>query len=174
MHVFAFPNPVNDKVARSVAAGVFTLGAVTLATGWYWLTLLLAAGFALRVAFGPRVSPLALLATRVIAPRLGPARYVPGPPKRFAQALGLAMTGAAAVLALGFDLTAASSVLLLVLLVAAGLEAFVGICIGCRLFAGLMRIGWIPRSICLSCANVSIEEPTTGRAQAAAGSSRIA
>ena len=41
--VLAFPNPVNEKAARVVAAGVLVLSVVTLATGAYWLAAVMAA-----------------------------------------------------------------------------------------------------------------------------------
>src|SRR5574338_453973 len=92
---FGFPAVVNEKAARVVAGGVVLLTATALLTGWLWLSALLAVGLALRVAAGPRFSPLGQLATKVVAPRLGVAKLVPGPPKRFAQAVGLVFTLAA-------------------------------------------------------------------------------
>ena len=59
-----------------------------MASSAYWLFLPLAYGFIARVLSGPRLSPLARLATAVVAPRLGAPKPVPGPPKRFAQAIG--------------------------------------------------------------------------------------
>ncbi len=103
--LFTFPNPVNEKAARSVAGGVVVLALLTLITQWWWLAALLALGFALRVAGGPRYSPLGRLAVHVIAPRFGAARLVPGPPKRFAQTVGLVFSGVAAIAALGFGAT---------------------------------------------------------------------
>ena len=153
--IFSFPRRVNDKAARVVAAGVLTLCALTLAVGWYWLLILVAAGFFLRVLAGPRLSPLALLATRVIAPRLGAPRYVSGPPKRFAQAIGLAMTGAAAVLSLALGSYVAADVLLVATITAASLESLLGFCVGCQLFAVLMLLGVIPERICAECADIS-------------------
>ena len=100
--LWSFPNPVNEKAARTVAAGVAVLTAVVLATRWWWLTPVLALGFLARVLTGPSLSPLGQLATRVVAPRLGPPKEVPGPPKRFAQAIGLAVTTAATVAWFGF------------------------------------------------------------------------
>ena len=92
-----FPNPVNEKAAR-VVAGLVVLTALTaLVFQAGWLLWLLAAGFLLRVLSGPRFSPFGLLATRVVAPRLGRPKLVPGPPKRFAQGLGLTFSLAAAV-----------------------------------------------------------------------------
>jgi hypothetical protein len=153
--ILSFPRRVNDKAARVVAAGVLTMCTVTLAFGWYWLLTLVAAGFFLRVLAGPRLSPLALLATRVVAPRLGEPRYLPGPPKRFAQGIGAALTGTAAVLSLVLGSVAAADVLVLATIAAASLESLLGFCVGCQLFAVLMRLGVIPQRICEECADIS-------------------
>jgi hypothetical protein len=42
------------------------------------------------------------------------------------------------------------------LLFAASLEAFAGICLGCRAFAVLMRVGIIPERVCRECADLSL------------------
>ena len=47
-NMLSFPNPVNEKAARTVAAVVLVARA-TLATGWYWLMLPIAYGFWARV-----------------------------------------------------------------------------------------------------------------------------
>lgn len=160
--VFGFPNPVNDKAARSVAAGVVVLCAATLVLSlgfgakWVWLTVPLAYGFLARVASGPRFSPLGQVATRVIAPRLGTARLVPGPPKRFAQAIGATLSVGAAVLGLGFGLVGCAQILVAMILVAATLESGFGICIGCRIFGQLMRLGVIPEDTCAACNDLSL------------------
>ena len=90
--IFGFPNPVNEKAARVVAGVVAILGIVILATGARRLLLVLAYGFRARVLTGPTLSPLGGVAMRVVAPRLGPPKYVAGPPKRFAQGMGAAFT----------------------------------------------------------------------------------
>src|SRR5579863_8981698 len=95
--IFSFPNPVNEKAARAVAGVVLVLSVVTLVTGVYWLLIPLAYGFWARVLTGPTLSPLGWLAQNVIAPRLGPRRPVPGPPKRFAQGMGAGMSSAALI-----------------------------------------------------------------------------
>lgn len=154
--LIGFPNPVNEKAARVVAGGVLVLGIATLASGWTWLLPVLAVGFWLRVAAGPRFSPLGQLATKVVAPRLGPPKLVPGPPKRFAQTIGAVLTTAAAVLALGFGLDGAATVLTALLVLAAGLESLLGLCVGCVLFGGLMRAGVVPETVCAECADLSL------------------
>jgi len=151
--LLAFPHPVNEKAARSVAAGVVVLSAITLVTQAWWLTVPLALGFWARVLTGPTLSPLGQLATRVVAPRLGTPRYVSGPPKRFAQGMGAAMTTLAAALALSGDHTAAAVFLGLVI-VAALLESGLGFCVGCKVFGLLMRTGVIPSDVCAECADI--------------------
>ena len=151
---FPFPRTVDERAARLVATGVVA-GSLLAVLVWPWLAVALAVGFALRVAWGPRCSPLALVVTRVVLPRLsGPERPVPGPPKRFAQTIGL-VTSTAAVVALVAGSPTAATVLLAVLVVAAGLEAAFGLCLGCVMFAGLMRAGVVPEAVCLECADLS-------------------
>ena len=148
--VFSFPLSINEKAARVVAGVVAITGLVALVTGAYWLFVPLAYGFWARVLTGPTLSPLAQLATRVVAPRLGPPRYVPGPPKRFAQGMGAAITtaGVAAWLQ-GAD--GVVTALLVALVVAATLESVFALCLGCKVFAGLMRVGVVPQSVCERC-----------------------
>lgn len=153
--LLSFPNPVNEKAARVVAGVVLAVAVATLATGAHWLLVPLAYGFWARMLTGPTLSPLGRFATRVAAPRLGPPRYVPGPPKRFAQGIGAALTTAAAVAALALDAPAVADGLLAVLVVAAGLESLAGFCLGCTAFAALMRAGLVPERVCLECADLS-------------------
>jgi hypothetical protein len=149
-----FPRIVNDKAARTVAAGVALVGVLALATGRHWLLAPLALGFWARVLAGPRYSPLALLATRVVAPRLGAPRDVAGPPKRFAQGMGATIT-TLGVVALTLGWTTVTSGLLALLVFAATLESVFAVCIGCRAFALLMRAGVIPETVCLECSDIS-------------------
>jgi hypothetical protein len=152
--VFSFPNPVNEKAARVVAGVVALTAIVTLATSAYWLLIPLAYGFWARVLTGPTLSPLGRFATRVAAPRLGAPRYVPGPPKRFAQGMGAAITTTAAVLALGLGAEPATDVLLLALVAAATLESVFAVCVGCQIFGLLMRAGLVPASVCADCTDI--------------------
>jgi hypothetical protein len=153
--VFSFPNPVNEKAARVVAGVVMVVALITLATSAYWLLIPLAYGFWARVLTGPTLSPLGQVATRVAAPKLGDPKYVPGPPKRFAQGMGAAMTTAAAVLALA-GATTAADVLLVMLVIAVVLESVFAFCLGCQVFALLMRTGLVPDSVCLDCAALNL------------------
>jgi hypothetical protein len=163
--IIGFPDPVNEVSARVVAAGVVVLGLATIALDQPWLIAVIAYGFVARVLTGPTLSPLGLLATRVITPRLGAApRLVPGPPKRFAQGMGAVFSATAAVLALAFGLEGAAYGVLGLLLVAASLEAAFGFCLGCQVFALLMRAGVIPQAVCERCADLRLgaRVPTSG------------
>ena len=160
--IFSFPNPVNDLAARTVATGVVLMAVAYLVTGWTWLLVVLTLGFAARVASGPTLSPLGQLATRVIAPRLGEPRLTPGPPKRFAQAIGLTFTLTALILALTVS-TDAARVVIGLLTVAASLEAFAGLCLGCKVFGLLMRAGVIPASVCAECSDLTARYPDLAR-----------
>jgi Domain of unknown function (DUF4395) len=154
--LFSFPNPVNEKAARFVA-GVVLIGViVTLLTGVYWLLIPIAYGFWARVLTGPTLSPLGWAAQNVIAPRLGERKPVAGPPKRFAQGMGAAMSTLALVLGLILGLHTAADVVLILFLPAAGLESIVGYCVGCKIFGLLMRAGVIPQEVCAECADISL------------------
>lgn len=161
--LFSFPNPVNEVAARTVAAGVVVMAVLALALDLPWLLVPLAYGFVARVLTGPSLSPLGQLATRVVAPRLPRlARLTPGPPKRFAQAIGATLT----VSALIVWATAGWGVarwLLVVLVLAASAEAVLGFCLGCKVFGLLMRAGVIPEDVCLDCADLTRRHPELAR-----------
>jgi hypothetical protein len=151
--LFSFPNPVNEKAARVVAGVVAVTIVVILATGWYWLLIPLTYGFWARVLTGPTLSPLARVAQRVVAPRLGAPKPVPGPPKRFAQGMGAAMSSAALVLAVGIGTHTAADVILVAFVLAAGLESVFAVCLGCKVYAQLEGVGVLPP--CEECADIS-------------------
>jgi uncharacterized protein DUF4395 len=158
--VFSFPNPVNEKAARVVAGVVAVAGLIILATGWYWLLIPVTYGFIARVLTGPTLSPLARVAMKLMGRN---PKYVPGPPKRFAQGMGAAITTAATILWLA-GATTAATVLVGMLVVAAALESVVAFCLGCQIFAGLMRLGVIPEAICAECANITLARGRRARA----------
>ena len=143
--LFSFPNPVNEVSARLVAGGVLVMCVLTIAFDLRWATIVLAYGFVARVLSGPTLSPLGQFVTRVVTPRLGlPERPVAGPPKRFAQGMGVAFSVTALVLTACGYWTAAEVVLGL-LAGAAFLESVFGLCLGCKVFACSCASAWCPR-----------------------------
>ncbi len=151
MRLFEFPDPVNETSARVVAAGVVLQAVLFLVFREGWLLVPLVYGFAARVATGPTASPLGQLSVRFVTPvierRFGiDSRRVPGPPKRFAQSIGLLFTaGAAAAWVVG--ITPVAVALVGGLVVAAALEAAAAICLGCIAYSAIWG--------CADCADIS-------------------
>ena len=165
--ILRFPNPVNEVAARVVAGGVLVMAVAFLVTGQGWILAVLAYGFVARVLSGPRFSPLGQFATRVAAPRIG-TKLVPGPPKRFAQGMGVAFSTTAVVAWFGFSVPAAALALVALLAGAAVLESVFGYCLGCKVFAALMRVGVVPDDICRACADLTLRRPEERPQQTAA------
>jgi len=137
------------------------MGTAYSVTGAAWLLVPLVYGFLARVSTGPAFSPLALLATKVLTPRIKTDhRMVAGPPKRFAQFVGLVFTSTAAVLWL-FDFGVASRVVAAALVAAAVLESVFAICLGCIMFSWMMRLGVIPQRVCEECNNLQLRASTS-------------
>lgn len=159
--IFSFPNPVNEVSARLVAGGVVIMALAAIVFDQPWLTALIAYGFIARVLTGPKLSPLGLLSTRVLTPLLrAKPKLVAGPPKRFAQGIGAVIATTAAVLALGFGLTTPGYILMGLLVVAATLESVFAFCIGCKIFAVLMRVGLVPEEVCADCNDIWARTPS--------------
>jgi len=138
-----------------VAGAVALLSVLGLVTGWNWLLIVIAIGCWLRVAAGPRLSPLAIAAAK-LAPRLGPPDPTPGPPKRFAQAIGGATTTVGAILVFAFGIDTAGTVIFAIMATFATLESVFSFCVGCKMFAVLMKLGIIPEEVCEACADISL------------------
>jgi hypothetical protein len=151
--LFSFPNPVNETSARLVAGVVAVLAVAAIAFQQGWILPMLAYGFVARALTGPKLSPLALVATRVVTPRLHVAhRYSPGPAKRFAQSIGAVFTVTASLLWYVAGQHTAALVLAGIIALFASLESGLGLCVGCKVFYVGMRLGIVPPSVCEDCA----------------------
>ncbi len=133
------PGTIDPRGPRFAAAMTSLVLAATVVTGWWSLLLLQALLFATTVALGPGRGPWGLLYRAVVRPRLAPPTWWEDPaPVRFAQLVGLVVVSAGLVLAVlgvpGAVMGAAA-----VALVAAGLNAAFGICLGCAMYRVLPR-----------------------------------
>lgn len=160
MPLARFPETADDVTVRLIAALVLVIAVVTLASQAWWLYAVLAVDFFLRAVLGPRASPLARLVTGVIRPRVAlEPRPTAVAPKRFAAAIGAGLTLAAAALWLCAVVTDGSVIGVVVIgavmVLFPALEALAGVCVGCHLFALLMRFGWVPEEVCLDCADIT-------------------
>ena len=150
--IFGFPETVNEKAARTVAAGVVTMVVLAEISHSPLFLIILLYGFVARVAAGPKFSPLGQIATRVVSPRLGDPKTVSGKPKRFAQGIGSVFSLATLALYL-FGLPSVAFDLLWILGAFALLESAFGICVGCKIFAILERLG-VVNDLCEECGDI--------------------
>ena len=169
MKIGYYPDVVNENITRIVAGAVLCLTLVTIFSVQIWnrevalfLCGYLAAGFILRVLWGPKVEPFARIAAYTLQPRLG-ISYVPtaGPPKRFAQAIGV-LFSVSAFITLAMNQTLYFEIILAVLAFFAFLESVFAFCAGCFVFSLAMKAGLIPEEVCERCNNLQLK-PDTGQ-----------
>jgi hypothetical protein len=129
---------VNNRVVRIVAGEVLAIAAIFIVWPQWWLFLALAADFALRALGYRKYSPLATIARTIVAALKLEKQPVNAAPKQFAAKIGVAFALTGAVLAV-FDLTLAAQLVAAGLLGAASLEAFLGYCVGCKIYSLLPR-----------------------------------
>jgi len=136
----AAPTGIDPRGPR-VAAGITTIVlAATVLTGSVWPLALQTAVFAVGSLRGVTASPYAIAYRRLIRPRLGPPAELEDPrPPRFAQTLGLVVTGLGLLAALaGLPHAVVASAGLA--FVAAFLNAVFGLCIGCEIYLLIARL----------------------------------
>ena len=139
------PRPIDARGPRFGAALTAVLLVVVLLlasrpAAALALLAFVAASFALGAARGVGGTWQGALFRRVVAPRLAPPSELEDPrPPRFAQLVGLVVTGVGVVLAL-LGVPAAVPVAAALALVAAFLNAVFGLCLGCELYLLGLRL----------------------------------
>jgi len=124
-------NQIDPRGPRFGAAVTSAVLAVVLLTSSAWLLGAQAVVFALGAAGR---SPYAPLFTKLVRPRLAPPTDLEDEaPPRFAQVVGLAFAASGA-LCLALGATTAGLVLTSAALVAALLNASIGLCLGCEVY----------------------------------------
>ena len=130
-------DPRGPRFAAGVTAVVLALA---LLSGSPWLLALQAAVFAVGAAWGVSASPYGRLYRRLVRPRLSAPTELEDPrPPRFAQAVGLFVTGIGLAAALA-GVPWAVEVSAGLALVAAFLNAAFGLCLGCELYLWSARL----------------------------------
>lgn len=168
MSTYRFPRTVDDITVRVIAAEVLVVAVLAAATRQPWLYGVLAVDFVLRASVGPVLSPFARIAATLVRPRLSAApRPTPGPPKRFAAAIGAVLTTLAPLAYYGAGWHTLTWVIGAVMVLFPLLEAALGLCVGCIAFSLLMRAGVIPRSVCEECADITLRLSASRRAELA-------
>jgi Domain of unknown function (DUF4395) len=131
---------VDPRGLRFAAAVTTVVLALTLVLNSFWPLAVQAVVFAIAVTFGVQASPYSQIFKRLVRPRLGPPKELEdAAPPRFAQLVGLVF----AVLGLVGYLTGAEVLGVVATgfaLVAAFVNAAVGLCLGCEAYLLIQRI----------------------------------
>ena len=158
------PNPisppamVNEHQVRAAAGLTMVAGAVAFSFAYfqkvYWplqaVSVLFAVEFAIRVTAGLAWSPVGALAG-LLTGRRAPD-WVSARPKRFAWTLGLAMSGAMAIITNSGIRGWLPRSICLVCLTLMWLESVLGLCLGCEIHRLLVGRGWARSDPAVTCA----------------------
>lgn len=159
------PERVPEHIVRGVALIVFILSAgsvilgillplqdsVGARTALTAVSAVLAVDFALRALGWSKASPLAFVSRALSGSVLRfRKRMITAKPKRFAAAIGAVMSIAAFVSVLAGAFVPAL-VFIGALAFFSFLEAAFSFCVGCKIFAGLVRIGILRDEVCVDC-----------------------
>lgn len=130
---------IDPRGPRFAAALTSLVLAVAVLTGNIWVLAAQVLLFALGAVAGVQRTPYAAVFRRLVRPRLAPPSELEDPaPPRFAQLVGLVVTGVALVAALaGAGLAVEIGAGLA--LIAAVLNAVFGLCLGCELYLLIRR-----------------------------------
>jgi hypothetical protein len=130
---------IDSRAPRFNQATVGVLGAVALATGWWWLFGLLGLQLALGLTLGRRWCLPCVFYFRVVQPRFGEGEVEDSRPPRFANVVGAVLLSVtflaflAGLRPLGLALGGLVTTLAL-------LAAVSGLCVGCELYRLLARL----------------------------------
>lgn len=132
-------DPRGLRVTAGITAVVLALVLVTPGPVNVVLLAVQVAVFAVSALVSLQASPYAVFFAKVVRPRIGrPAELEDSRPPRFAQLVGLGFTGVALIAFLA-GATTVGYVATVLALVAALLNASVGLCLGCELYLALRR-----------------------------------
>jgi len=138
----------NENEVRAAAGLTMVIGAAAFSYAYFvkqYLPLQVVASlffleFLIRVTAGIRYSPIGVAARAMTFRR--PPEWVSAKPKRFAWTLGLAMTFAMMIITDSGVRGLLPRTICLVCLTLMWMESALGLCLGCRIHALLVRRGW--------------------------------
>ena len=124
---------IDSRAPRFNQAVVGTLAAVAVLTGWWWLLALLATQLVVGLVFGRRYCLPCLAYFELVQPRFGEGPLEDARPPRFANLVGVAFLGSAA-LAYAAGAEAVGAALGSLVAALALLAAATGFCTGCEAY----------------------------------------
>jgi hypothetical protein len=158
---------VDENEVRAAAGMTMVIGAVAFSYAYFnhqYIPLQAAASlffveFLMRVTVGIRHSPVGILARAIVAGR--PPDWVSAKPKRFAWTLGLGMSLAMTVITNSGIRGYLPRTICLICLTLMWMESVLGLCVGCQIYALMVRRGWRPRDPDIEvCADGACELPS--------------
>jgi Domain of unknown function (DUF4395) len=141
--------PVFDENQVRAAAGLtLVIGAVAFSYAYFAhnyvplqiVTVAFFSEFLARLTLGLRYSPVGMVARALT--RSHPPDWVSAKPKRFAWTLGLGMSFAMVIITNSGIRGMLPRTICLICLTLMWMESVLGICLGCRIHARLVRLGW--------------------------------
>lgn len=143
------PYPVlNERAIRAGAGLMFAAGLFAFFHAFYlrdftfiqMFVLVFFIDFFIKVLLGTRFSPIGLIANLVV--RNQTPEYVGAIQKRFAWSIGLVLSGTMLILLFGLGVQGWPNLLICgVCLVFMFMESAFGICVGCKMYNGLLAVG---------------------------------
>jgi hypothetical protein len=146
------PYPVlNERDGRAAAGIMFALASVAFAMAFltkdFFMINIVVLLFLLEFSFrqiNPYIAPFYILGKFIVSKQ--EPEWVGAPQKRFAWGMGLAMAATMVVLIYGFDVRGLVNLLFCITCLALmWFESTCGICIGCKMYYGLMSVGLIKK-----------------------------
>jgi hypothetical protein len=148
----ALQAPVFDENQVRAAAGLtLVIGAVAFSYAYFAqdyvplqiVTVVFFSEFLARLTLGLRYSPIGLVAG--VLTRSHPPDWVSAKPKRFAWTLGLGMSFAMVLITNSGIRGTLPRTICLICLTLMWMESTLGVCLGCRIHALLVRHGWMSK-----------------------------
>jgi len=131
---------VDENLIRLNSGIVFIVLVIFIFTPAKWLIIAISIDFAIRIFLGVKRSPLCMvLKVALNAANVEPCMINAGP-KRFAAKLGLGFSIVITTLVL-LNLVAAATIAGVIMAVIVGSEAFLGYCVGCKIYQILTTLG---------------------------------
>jgi Domain of unknown function (DUF4395) len=143
---------IDARGPRVLQATVATISLLAFVTGWWALLAVLAAQLALGLTLGRRWCLPCVFYFEVLQPRFGEGPIEDSRPPRFANVIGVAVLGGAALFH-AFGLHTVGWTLALLVAGLAILSAVTGFCVGCQIYRLVARVRGV--ELCETCSPAS-------------------
>jgi|NOAtaT_7_FD_contig_91_824456_length_4110_multi_3_in_0_out_0_1 hypothetical protein len=160
---FKFPETLNTIHVRTHAFCAVVLVIANVLIQWFfgfpWLSLYIVYGYLARIICGPKLDPQSLFVVFVARPlledvlKIAESSFVPGPPKRFAQFVGLCFSATATALQFFGNIYASISAWGM-LVAASSLVVLFDLCLACVMWNMSMRL--LKKEECQPCKSVNV------------------